>query len=271
MKKLNVPAKSKGALLFAFNTLQTNYVNIAEQSARLIKHTLGIPVSLVTDTDISSGIFDQVIPIENQFDNYHPGALTPTPWRNGSRYRAYELSPYDQTLLLDSDYLILEQNLLKLFEQDYDYRIMTHNQKPDAVWNDKMGIYSHQYQWATVVLFDKTPKSNMLFKLAGRIQRNYLYYLNLYQISRGNFRNDYAFTIANNILNGYDLGMDQGIPWPMLTFAEVVNSITVKNSMLVVKEPKNAYVIPRQNIHVMDKGYLLSDNFKQFVDTVCAE
>jgi hypothetical protein len=87
----------------------------------------------------------------------------------------------------------------------------------------------------------------------------------------GNFRNDYAFTIANNILNGYDPNFDQGIVTPMLTFADVTTSITVKNSMLVVKERERGYVIPRQNIHVMDKGYLLSDNFKDFVDTICAK
>jgi hypothetical protein len=41
--------------------------------------------------------------------------------------------------------------------------------------------------------------------------------------------------------------------------------------MLVVKEREKGYVIPQQNIHVMDKGYLLSDDFAAFVDTVCAE
>ena len=32
-----------------------------------------------------------------------------------------------------------------------------------------------------------------------------------------------------------------------------------------------AYVIPKQNIHIMDKEYLLSDNFNNFVKTICAE
>jgi len=57
----------------------------------------------------------------------------------------------------------------------------------------------------------------------------------------------------------------------MLTFADVTTSITTKGSMLVVKEREKAYVIPRQNIHVMDKGYLQSDNFAAFVDSICAE
>jgi hypothetical protein len=57
----------------------------------------------------------------------------------------------------------------------------------------------------------------------------------------------------------------------MLTFADVTTNITTKGSMLVVKERERAYVIPRQNIHIMDKGYLLSDNFAAFVDSICAE
>jgi hypothetical protein len=134
-----------------------------------------------------------------------------------------------------------------------------------------MGMFGLDYLWATVILFRKTAKTKMLFDLVGRIQRNYTYYMKLYHMREGNFRNDYAFTIANNILNGYDPNFDQGIVTPMLTFADVTTSITVKNSMLVVKERERGYVIPRQNIHVMDKGYLLSDNFKDFVDTICAK
>lgn len=269
MTKLNVPAKSRGVLLFAFNTEKTDYVKIAERAARLIHHTLNLPVTLVTESEIVSTHFDTTIYVDNELKNYKVGEQGS--WRNGDRWRAYELSLYDETLLVDSDYLMLDSNLLKLFEQDFDYRIMSWNNKPATAWNLKMGMYSHEYLWATAILFRKTPRAKMLFDLVGRIQRNYSYYRRLYHIREGNFRNDYAFTIANNILNGYDLNFDQGIVTPMLTFADVTTSITTRGDMLIVKERERAYVIPRQNIHVMDKGYLLSDNFEEFVNTICAE
>ena len=269
MTKSSVLAKSRGVLLFAFNTEKTDYVRIAEHSARLVKHTLNLPVTLVTENEITSGHFDTIVYVDNILINYKVGEHGH--WRNGDRWRAYELSPYDETLLIDTDYLMLDRNLLTLFEQDFDYRIMSWNNKPATAWNLKMGMFGHEYLWATAVLFRKTPKAKMLFDLVGRIQRNYLYYMKLYHMREGNFRNDYAFTIANNILNGYDLNFDQGIVTPMLTFADVTTSITTKNNMLVVKERERAYVIPRQNIHVMDKGYLLSDNFTTFVDSICAE
>jgi len=267
MKKLNVPVKSRGAVVFAFNT-EINYVQIAEQAARLITHILKLPVTLITNQPTDSKAFDQVICIDHTIENRRPGRSQV--WKNGNRYQAYELSPYDETLLLDADYLILDDSLLKLFEQEFDYRIMTHNQIPDSAWVERMGQQSLQYQWATVVLFRKTIKARMLFELVGKIQRNYLYYLNLYMIGRSNFRNDYAFTIANNILNGYDQGMNDGIPWPMLTFYDYVKSMTIKDSLITVKEKDKAYIIPKQNIHVMDKEYLLSDNFTDFVEQICA-
>lgn len=269
MKKSNVPAKSRGVLLFAFNTEKTSYVTIAERCARLVKHTLNLPVALVTEPGISSTEFDIIIHVDNTLKNFKVGEQGS--WRNGDRWRAYELSPYDETLLIDSDYLVLDNNLLKLFEQDFDYRIMGWNNKPATPWNLNMGMFGLPYLWATVILFRKTVKSKMLFDLVGRIQRNYQYYKRLYHMREGNFRNDYAFTIANNILNGYDLNFDQGIQFPMLTFADITTSIIVKDNLLTIKEHDRAYVIPQQNIHVMDKGYLLSDNFGEFVESICAK
>jgi len=258
MTKSSVPAKSRGVLLFAFNTEQIDYVAIANRAAKIIYHSLQLPVTIISDQHII-----------NDLKNIKPGKGTS--WRNGDRYRAYELSPYDETLLIDSDYLMLDCNLLKLFEQDFDYRIMTYNHSQTGNWPDQMGPISLQYKWATAILFRKTNKTKMLFDLVGRIQHNYEYYLNLYHIRYNSFRNDYAFTIADNILNGYDQNTVRGIPWPMLTFTEVIKSMTYSNNLITVKEKDRAYVIPKQNIHIMDKEYLLSDNFNNFVKTICAE
>ena len=268
MKKFDVSVKSRGVVLFAFNTDELDYVKIAERTAQLIKKILDLPVTLITEAGTSAKYFDQIICVDNNLKNYKPGENRS--WRNGDRWRAYELSPYDETILIDSDYLVLDRSLLKLFDQTVDYRIMTHNNTVDGHWPTSMGPGGLPYLWATVILFKKTERSHMMFDLVSRIQRNYLYYLRLYQIKGSNFRNDYAFTIANNILNGYELSIDQGVPWNMLTFNNVVKSIVLKHNLLYIKETDRAYVIPQQNIHVMDKEYLLSDNFGEFVEQICA-
>ena len=56
--------KSKGVILFAFNT-SVDYVAIADQSSQLIQHNLKLTVTLVTDIDADPKFaYDQVIRVD---------------------------------------------------------------------------------------------------------------------------------------------------------------------------------------------------------------
>lgn len=253
MKNSNVQEKSRGVVLFAYNTDTVNYKHIADQAARLISHVLALPVTIISDTV--------------SHNNYRTGYASGSQWNNLDRYRAYELSPYDETVLLDSDYLVLDDSLLKIIDTTDDYRLMTHSQTPTETMNGDMGMISLNYVWATAVVFKKTPKANLLFDLVGRIQRNYEYYRKLYNIREYNFRNDYAFAIADNIINGYTAS--PGISWTMLTVDKLIKKIEIKNNSLIIREDTTAHVIVRQNIHVIDKLYLQSDVHIHFVDQIC--
>jgi hypothetical protein len=261
-----VQEKSRGVVVFAFNTDKINYVSIAEKAARLVHYNLNLPVTLITEVGTVSDVFDNIIYVSNTMPNVKPGEGTH--WRNGDRYRAFNLSPYDETILLDSDYLVLDKSLLNLFDQEFDYRIVSDNTTQQGPWPDVMGAYSLQYLWATVVVFRKTNKAQMLFDLVGRIQRNYIYYWSLYQVGYGSFRNDFAFTIADNMLNGYNLNNNN---LSMFSYTEKINSISIKNGLLTIKEKDKAIIVPRQNLHIMDKFYLLSENFDNLVRDICKE
>jgi hypothetical protein len=271
MKNSNVPVKSKGVILFAFNTDVVDYVAIAEQAARLVHHTLNLPVTLVTDHGAVTAHFDQTIVVENTVDNYRTGYASGTLWRNGNRYQAYELSPYDETILIDSDYLMLDRSLLTALDTTLDYRLIYDNRSPNEWMTGNMGGLTINYVWATAITFKKTSRAKMLFDLVGRIQRNYSYYRKLYQVREHNFRNDYAFAMANNMLNGYTPNQSQGLPWTMLTLDKPISKLEIKQQSLIVREQEKAHIVPRQNIHVMDKAYLLSDNHVKFVDAICQE
>jgi hypothetical protein len=263
--------KSKGVVLFAFNT-DIDYVGIADSAARLINHYLQLPVTLITDLDSEpSDVYDQVVRVEPKSGNTRLNQdLQTVEWRNFGRYLAYELSPYDTTILLDTDYLVLDDSLLKLLSTEHDYLLQYHNTTDRGACYEQMGETSLPFVWATAVVFRKTPRTKMLFNLVGRIQRNYNYYRALYNIREGNYRNDYAFAIANNILNGYCIDTANSIPWPMLTIEDRIESIpAVTDNFLHVRLQDRAVVVPRQNIHVMDKQYLLSDEFKQLVEKLC--
>lgn len=271
MQNSKESVKSKGVLVFAFNT-NVDYVGIADRTSQLIAHNLKLPVTLVTDlTGNPRFNYDQVIRIDNTGDNFRTNLNDQTvAWRNFGRYMAYELSPYEETILLDTDYLVLDNSLLNLFNTDFDYKLMHHNQTPAGPSYEMMGEYSLPYIWATVVLFRKSERARMLFNLVGRIQRNYGYYSVLYNIREGNYRNDYAFAIANNIINGYNLNEDQGIPWTMFTIDKKIESMMLTDNFVQVKHTDDAVVVPYQNIHVMDKDYLQSRDFEQVVEAICA-
>jgi hypothetical protein len=171
--------------------------------------------------------------------------------------------------LLDTDYLVLDDSLLKLFETDFDYKLMHHNVTDAGPSYERMGETSLPFVWATVVLFRKSERSRLFFNLIGRIQRNYQYYRQLYNVRERNYRNDYAFAIANIILSGYNTNEDQSIPWPMYTVDKKINKIMLTDTQVHVHYEETATVIPYQNIHVMDKDYLLSRDFEQVVEAIC--
>ena len=254
MTNLNASVKSRGVVLFAFNTDTVDYEIISERAKRLIIHTLNLPVTIITE-------------MTGTQTNTRLGYAHGMQWFNGDRYRAYELSPYDETLLLDSDYLVLDNALLKILETTADYNIVSNNQNFHQTMTGNMGEMSLNYVWATAIAFKKTLRSKMLFDLVGRVQNNYGYYCKLYNIRRSNFRNDYAFAIADNIINGYTAS--PGIPWTMLTVDKTVKALEIKNNKILVREDDVAHVISQQSIHVMDKVYLQSDNYNQFIEQVC--
>lgn len=253
MKNSSVSAKSRGVVLFANNTETVDYESIARCSQQLIEHYLQLPVTILTSEstkknaryNIDSGQFEQ--------------------WNNQKRYMAYELSPYDQTLLLDSDYLVLDRSLLTVLDTLEDYKIVRHNRYLDGTEDYTMGRYSIPYLWATIVAFDRSPKSQMLFDFVGRVERNYTYYRQLYNITATNFRNDYAFTIADLVLNGYTQDIRNYIPWAMLSVGNTIDSMTLQNNQITVKSQGRAYVLPQQSLHVMSKAWLQSEQFEKFI------
>jgi hypothetical protein len=118
----------------------------------------------------------------------------------------YELTPYDTTLVLDSDYIINSSILKKSFDNSYDFQIYK-NSFDLAGWRDntefkRINQYSIPFYWATVFVFRKSLVTQSLFDLITYIKNNWLYFRVLYNIDSELFRNDFAFSIAIHIMNG---------------------------------------------------------------------
>jgi hypothetical protein len=269
LKKLE---KSKGVVVFAFNSTTVDYVSIADQTSRLIDANLKLPVTLITDNNADPKFkYDTVIKVDSQSGNLRNSSTGElVEWRNFDRYLAYKLSPYDTTILLDCDYLVFDDSLLNLLDQDFDYRLMHNSHRPKDEMYQIMGTLGLPFVWATVVLFKKSKLSKQYFDLVGRIQQNYFYYSILFNCM-GSYRNDHAFAMANLILNGYDISEHKSIPWSMLTVDQSIESLEIKNNFVILRHNDSADVVAKQNIHVMDKKFLSSNDFKYFVDRMCNE
>lgn len=199
---------TKGVLIFAINNGSIDYQSIARWSAERIKQHLDLPVTLVTDTSDSAGSryfddFDQVVD-----------------WHNHSRTTAYDVSPYEHTLLLDADYVVSSNQLLTLFNQDQDF--LCHRFAVDATGlNDYSGLNwfgrNHMpMSWATVVCYRKGVFARNVFDMMSMVKQNWSHYCALYGIGRSTYRNDYSISIALNTLTGHQAHWPS-IPWSLVS------------------------------------------------------
>ena len=252
--------KSRGAVIFANNTDTVDYLSIAEANARLIDRYLSLPTTILTSTTDT--------PINRRYDVTNQQVVE---WKNFGRSQAFDLSPYDETLLIDADYLIMDDAFAKIFDTLGDYVIPDKNLYatcPDT--HETMGEYSLPFVWATAVFFKKTDRSRQLFDFVKQIEKNYSYYRALYNIKDSNYRNDYAFAIAHYVINGYSISCREFLPWPIVTIPGILDALEINNDRLTIRTPDRAYVSPKQSIHILSKTYLQSDKFHKFVESALA-
>jgi hypothetical protein len=261
MKNSKKLEKSRGIVAFAYNVSTIDYVAIAKNTLALASKKLGIPYTLITDTELKNDSHTNRYDIDT--DNF-------IQWRNVGRHHAYALSPYDETLVIDVDYLVLDDNLNKIFNTYWDYLLARDSVALTTTWPKTMGENSLPFVWATVFAFRKTPRARMYFDFVGRIQRNYAYYCALFNVQARNYRNDYAFAMADIILNGYVLDK-KTIPGKIVAVDQPITSVDLVDGKVVIKDKSKSYVLPQTNLHIMSKAYLQSQNCSDFINRVLNE
>lgn len=248
--------KSKGIVAFAYNTETIDYESIAQLTIPHASKILGIPYTIITEKQL---------PCSTNNTRYDIDSKTFITWKNVGRHLAYNMSPYDETIVLDIDYVVTNQNILNIFETDWDYLLQRNSHALTQIWPNKMGPTGLPYVWATVFAFRKTEKSRLFFNLIDRIYQNYAYYRLLFNIQERNFRNDYAFAITDIILNGYSVPK-QSIPGSILAVDQVIESMSLTEHFICIKDKAKSYIAPKTDLHIMSKKYLMSDNFRKFIN-----
>lgn len=285
---------NSGILYFAHNNEKVDYMRMAIISARMAKLNLRLPIALATDQwtlkwceqskiDTYLDVFDKIIEVDppsGEFRYYSSVGQT-AEFKNTNRKNAYEISPYDKTLLLDVDYLCQSSELLKSFEVGNDLMInkkMKNLAHENSKGSDKrFNDTSIDLYWATVVYFDKQSEyAKILFDLIEHIHKNPTFYQLSYGYRNRFFRNDHAFSIAVHILNGFfdhDYNIVQSHPNDTLLFSmerdEIIkierNALTMLCHINTRDCPTFVTKLKGIDVHCMNK-YTLTDNFEKFME-----
>ena len=242
---------STGVLIFAVNNEQIDYVAMAKWSARNIERHLGLPTHIVTQTNNNTAntrYFEDV------------GNVT---WHNENRMDAYDLSPWDQTLVLDADYVVASNQLKVLLESKQNF--MCHRWAYDVTglqtFDDLnyFGRYRMPMWWATVMMFRRSRQAENIFKSMKMIKDNWAHYRNLYANARTTYRNDHALSIALNIENGHTLNTTD-IPWKLasVTPAHKLSCLSPDRYRVdfVTPQGKSRWIELTQDFHAMGKKHL---------------
>lgn len=273
---------SKGVLLFAHNNKEIDYVMMAYVCAKFVIKNLEVPVSLVTNESsirwIESqnaeikNIFDHIIIIEEtkiyQEKRFYDGTLDykKSQFNNISRSQCFDLSPYDQTLVIDTDVLITNEKLKNIWDTESDFMINKNHfdlaQNRDTFEFVRTYDQGIDFYWATAFYFRKTPETKIFFDLCKHIVENYNFYKFSYQLPGNIVRNDYVFSIAIHIISGFgNKNKPDSLPCQIYyitdrdelfkvysdkEFAFLVQKIGYSGEYVLTKTNK-------QNLHIMNK------------------
>jgi hypothetical protein len=279
---------TQGIVFFAYNTEQIDYVKLAIVAARYVRrHMPDFPVCLITsagdldwyerntpDSDeLLEAAFDEIVLAEPGHQN-NQRTHHDSPWhhfvsefRNGNKHRVIDLSPYDQTLLLDIDYILQNDQLAYVFDAASAVTLFHHAEnlirEPAAPAQRYLYNTGIPMLWSTVVYFDRRQElARMFFDMWAHVADNYEFYKFLYGFPGKMFRTDFCVSIAAHVLNGMGAGeLVEDFTQPMIYMSQKDDIAKINGAdewIYLVndrEEPwENSFTkIKNENVHVMNK------------------
>lgn len=267
---------TRGFLLFAHNNERINYGLMALWQARRIQQHLGVAVSLVTDPDTAYALdavdlhwrrsFDQVIYSDAataQTKRYVDQKLT---FRNTDRIAAWDLTPYDETIVMDTDIIVQGATLNKLWGHTEDLLVCRrstdlHGDTPEEFqWISNKGL---PFVWATLVYFKKTEQARIFFDQCKLVKSQYNWYRYIYELNSGPVRNDFVWTIALHTLGGTESQYwAQSIPWNLHHSDNEDRILKMTSNQVRVLTDRGVVLIKDHDLHIFNK-FNLMEHIKQ--------
>lgn len=242
----------KGVLLFCFDTVDHKYHKILERCVYLLKKNLGLEITVVTNFETFKNLrplgFINYKFIQPEIGNKKNGQE----WKNVDRHMAYDLSPYDVTLVMDIDYFCFTDNLKQFLDTGYDFLISKNAHDLSNRNSFDMRRFSMiDMVWATVFVFRKGNKARRIFDMVKYVKSFYSYFMDLYRITDKRFRNDYAFAIALEQANGF-ISYDT-LPIKLHTLPPDCRVIGIQDDGIAWHYNDQINYIKDQDVHVLNK------------------
>lgn len=288
----------RGIVLFGVNNTKIDYVKLAKMAAAFARKNMpNVPIALISDRasldwhDDLQKHFDVIVEIPATFKEFFKNArgyrdtqyyeISAT-FRNESRSAVYALSPFNETLLIDADYLIGNNSLNAVWGSVEDVMInrdaisLDHKQLGAAEF--RLSPYGIRMYWATVIYFKKGERAKLLFDLVEHIRENWDFYQLTYGFPGKMYRNDYSFSIAIHILNGFVQDGDFAARLPDDTILTALDS----DQFFKIRSPSDltffyydrkqpwkfcANRVKGLNVHCMNKLSLLN-NYDNIMDVL---
>lgn len=228
---------SRGVVIYGVNNAKIDYIQLAVMAAAFVRKNMPFTrLHLITDEGSKSyydnrggwriaDYFDSWTVLPNQEQKFvntrtyrdtRYYQFTDT-FKNETRSLVYDLSPFDETILIDCDFLVGNNLLSACWGSVEDVMI---NQRATNLFHEeftgpeyRLSPFGIKMYWATCIYFRKSEKAKQLFQLVEHIKDNWDFYKLTYDVPGSLFRNDYAFSIAIHCLN--DFREDGGFAPPL--------------------------------------------------------
>jgi hypothetical protein len=281
-----------GVLIFAHNSDKLDYGLLATISGALAKKNLSVPVSLATDSytiqwmqssnyyDLVKKTFDKIIeiekPIATNFRNLHDGIeFQQVPFINSTRSSAWDVTPYERTLLIDSDYFIFSNKLSNYWDLLAPLLISKSiadlGENRTKILDRRIADTGIDMVWATTVMFTKNSETRLFFQMVEFVKNNYRFYADLFRFDHRQYRNDIAFSVALHILNGFETSSVNYLPPVLSTFDKDILLSAKNGNMLFMLDQSNtrtdpyAVAITNTDLHIMNKQSIIRHQ-RDFLD-----